>query len=554
MRAVSFAGPGGNRGQPRSRETRLRRGLATGALLVMIAAVAPAQGAEKLEPVRPGEPGVRPFWNAHARRFIYPPAFEAGEGPGADRYLFTLVSAADSVARHMESAKPWHPLTPVWDTLPVGVIVCAVQAISGDDTATIFERTFIKSPPFDGTVPSPAYSYRESARRCLRDLFHQEKVQAWLQTGEPFAHYPKYAYPAKMIGAVIEGMALYAGIAADSSESSVALAIAESAARFLQSISVPPQSPLSGWPPTFWEELDHDIHPVYPDEVLTTEPSRAGMAYLRLYDATQDERYFEAAQRIADTYLRTQLPSGSWYQRVHIKDASATGDNILVPVSIILFLDRFRQQYGHLDYVASSDRAYRWILEHPMKTYNWEAQFEDTRPRKLYRNLSHREPVQFAALLYRGRAPEAGLLREAGELLRFAEDSFVVWAKTDPVLTAQLFKPGSRWNGNDPYFGSDWFVPAAMEQYVFFTPISSSSAGFIDAYTAAFQATGERLFLDKARALASTITQAQRYWGGGEIPTHLRRVMPELNWLNVSVWTAAALLELGDAMEGEGNR
>jgi uncharacterized protein YyaL (SSP411 family) len=116
----------------------------------------------------------------------------------------------------------------------------------------------------------------------------------------------------------------------------------------------------------------------------------------------------------------------------------------------------------------------------------------------------------------------------------------------DAVATAALFKPGSRWNGNDPYFGSDWFVPAALEQYVFYTPISSASAGFIDAYVAGYQATGEVRMLEKARALASTLTRAQQYWGGGEIPTHLRKVMPELNWLNVSVWSAKSLLGLAE--------
>ena len=503
-----------------------------------------------MESVYPGEPGARPFWNAHARRFIYPPSFEVDEVPGADRYLFTLVASTDSLPLRFESPKPWHPITPVWDSLPPGVITLRVQAIAGIDTVSLLERTFIKSPPFDGSVPDAAYDFGESARRCLRDLFHQEKLQAWLTTGRPFPHYPKYAYPAKMVGAVIEGMATYAGITRDSAETHEARAIAESAAAFLQSISFPPGSPLGGWPPTFLAEIDRDIHPVYPDEVLTTEPARAGIAYLKLYDATNNQRYFETARQIADTYVRTQLPSGSWYQRLRIDDGTAKEKNILVPTLIIIFLDRFEERYGLTDYQSPCQRAFRWVLEHPVRTTNWEAQFEDTRPRALYRNLSHREPVQFAAFLFRRRNRDAKLQREARELLRFAEDSFVIWSRNDPVLTADLFRPGSRWNGNDPYFGSDWFVPAAVEQYVFFTPISSSSACFIDAYVAAYQATGEPQFLERARALASTLTRAQRFWGGGEIPTHLRKVTPETNWLNVSVWSAMALLDLAAVEEG----
>jgi len=515
---------------------------------VVLAAGALAQTDAPLEPVRPGIPGSRPFWNAHARRFIYPPAFEAAEVPGAGAYRFTLVSSADSLPRPFVSAHPWDPLTPVWSTLPDGVISLRIQTQIAGDTTTVFERTFIKSPPFAGEVTEPAYSFRESARRCLHDLLGQEKVQAWLRKAEPFAYYPKYAYPAKMVSAVIEGMATFARITEDAGERLQALAIAESAATFLRAISVPPERPLAGWPPTFWEGVDRDIHPIYPDEVLVTEPARAGMAYLSLYEVSGNPQHLASAHRIAETYLRTQLPGGSWYQRLRVDDGSAKVENLLVPTLILTFLDRLRIHDDLQQYARASERAYRWIMEHPMESSNWEAQFEDTRPRSLYRNLSHREPVQFARYLFRRAGGDQALLEQAEELLRFAEDGFVIWQADDPVCSAQLFRPGSRWNGNDPYFGSDWFVPAAVEQYVFFTPISSSSAGFIEAYCAAYRATRDRRFLDRARALGSTLTRAQRYWGGGEIPTHLRRVMPELNWLNVSVWSAVALLELDAVM------
>ena len=44
-------------------------------------------------PIRTGVPGVRPFWNAHARAFIHPPAFEFSEVEGAKEYRFTLEPA-----------------------------------------------------------------------------------------------------------------------------------------------------------------------------------------------------------------------------------------------------------------------------------------------------------------------------------------------------------------------------------------------------------------------------------------------------------------------------
>jgi hypothetical protein len=188
-------------------------------------------------------------------------------------------------------------------------------------------------------------------------------------------------------------------------------------------------------------------------------------------------------------------------------------------------------------------------MDHPMKSFNWEAQFEDTRPRDSYRNQSHQEAVRFAGLLFRASSVHPEYLPNARELLRWAEDSFCVWDRSDPVLTASWFKPNARWNGNDPYFGNDWFVPCAVEQYFFYTPINSSSADFIDAFVEAFKATKDRTYLAKAVALANTLTRAQRYWGGGEIPTHLRKVQPELNWMNADLFTAMSLKRNADQLE-----
>ena len=133
--------------------------------------------------------------------------------------------------------------------------------------------------------------------------------------------------------------------------------------------------------------------------------------------------------------------------------------------------------------------------------------------------------------------------------MRFVEDGFVIWAASDAVTREPLFKPGSRWNGVDPDFGLDWFLPAAVEQYAFFTPINASSADLIDGWLAGYKATGRRDYLAKAAALATTLTLAQRYFGGGEIPTHLRQVQPELNWLNCSVEAADTLIRSAPVLQ-----
>ena len=89
-------------------------------------------------PIRAGVPGVRPFWNGHAKAFIHPPAFEFKEVEGAKEYRFALADAQERVPPDVVSAgasarsasapyhswtalRPWLPIpADIWDSLKHG--------------------------------------------------------------------------------------------------------------------------------------------------------------------------------------------------------------------------------------------------------------------------------------------------------------------------------------------------------------------------------------------------------------------------------------------------
>ena len=72
-------------------------------------------------PVRAGVPGERPFWNAHSKAFIHPPAFDFKETAEAKEYRFTLGD------RSWVAAKPWLPVpADVWDSLKPGYYTLSV--------------------------------------------------------------------------------------------------------------------------------------------------------------------------------------------------------------------------------------------------------------------------------------------------------------------------------------------------------------------------------------------------------------------------------------------
>src|SRR5687767_7524902 len=102
-------------------------------------------------PIQPGEPGVRPFWNRHALRFIYAPAFEFAPVDGSKSYRFTVHDAGGK--DHTFTAdKPWAALSPVWHEIPEGYTRLTVDGVDADgkSIAKCGERAFYRSPGFSG--------------------------------------------------------------------------------------------------------------------------------------------------------------------------------------------------------------------------------------------------------------------------------------------------------------------------------------------------------------------------------------------------------------------
>ncbi|MBD3386170.1 hypothetical protein GF407_14770 [candidate division KSB1 bacterium] len=504
-----------------------------------------------LEPVHRGIPGVRPFWNKHSVRFIYAPAFDFAEHPDATCYRFIICSKTDSSVAEFKAVQPWMPLTPVWNRLAddsLSLTVEALDAPDGKTIETVGRRDLIKSTPFAGINNKPAYPYRQSGFRTLKALLHEEKVQYWLKHGRPDPSYPLWCHPTKIMSALIIGMIHYAEYFPQAADRDQAVEIAAIVADFLLSMAQIPGSPLEYWPPSYWDGVPRENHPYFHGELMTNTPAIAAEMLLDFYDFSKNDAYFTAARRIADTYAKTQEAGGTWPQLVSFETGEAVKPHKLVPTMVIELYDRFLEQYLVADYQDSRQKAFNWIMQNPMQTFNWQAQFEDTRPRSRYKNLSREEPSEFARILLKSNDDHPEYIDMARELIRFAEDQFVVWESTDPVLGYPWFAEDSKWNGTTRPGGCDWFIPCTMEQYVFYTPIARSSQLMILTYLKAYKGTGEAIYHAKAVALANALTRAQEYHGGGLIPTHLRKNLPEANWINNAVYPAITLIEQADIL------
>lgn len=504
--------------------------------------------AETATPVRPGEPGARPFWNREAVQFLYAPAFAFAPVAGARSYRFT-VETSDRQQRTFAAASPAEPLTPIWAGLPAGVTKLRVDALDaqGAVVGVAGERTFHRAAPFDDSYPAATLGWRESARRGLRALVQSPDLRCWFTTGEPAEQFHLYRYPYKIVGAAASALALYATQSPAPQDAAEALRASRRAADYLLSLCFPADAAWAHHAPTYHPTKFRDRLKGHmsPENHMTTSGAESGLYFLTLHTATGDERYRTAAIRIAETYALRQRTDGSWPLFVRARDGGLVTDNVMVPTMVVDFLDRLERHTGLQQFNAMRDRAAAWIEANPVRTWNWQGQFEDVKPQPAYENLTKHDACDYALHLLRAPAPSARDRELALEILRFAEDQFVIWAQP-PVA-----RPGSQ--SPDGVAGAKsrtWMLPCVLEQYRAYAPVCASSAKLIRTFLAAHRVTRDPLHLAKARALAATLTRTQ---ANAKAPDrYLTWVMQPsgLMWFNCELLAVEALQELAAADPG----
>lgn len=497
--------------------------------------------------IRPGEPGKTPFWNAYAKRFIYAPAFELPEVPGASKYEFSI-ECSNGKTQKFSADKPWAALSPVWNDVPEGYTTLTVVGLDspGKVLGTSGVRTFYRSPGFSGEGKQPDSSYGQSSRIALKAIFDVPEVQHWLIDGKPDPSYGFYSYPNKVIGAMVRAMTAYSKVASNENDRKSALEIAKRTADYLLFVTLPANSPYSGIPPTYLHNVDKPtgaaIRNLKENWFMVVSSIDAAFGFMDLYDATKDEKYFDAATRVANTLIKNQEADGTWPHMVNYINGKPISPQRLIPTWIIFFFDRLDNQYKVTGYRSARTKAWNWITKNPLKTYQWDAQFEDIKLREPYVNLAREQACDVALLLLNKPNVSPKEIAQAEDLLRYSEDQFVVWSSVTEVDAWRKAMPDRR-KGCDK-----WITPCVLEQYACYDPVARSSAVLINTYIKAYQVTGKPIYLSKAKALTNGLLEGQEWLaknnkGNGEIPTWVMK-SKLTNWLNNSYYAAEAVLNM----------
>ena len=490
--------------------------------------------ADLAQAVRPGGVNGRPFWNANAIMFMYPPAFDfkpmaSLNGKTSLMYDFE-VHDANGRFHNFWAESPQVPLTNVWAKLPTGFTTVTCRAAEGGiRRVTVGTRAFWKSAPFTGDYPKAKRPYAESAKMAFDYVLNAPSVRYFAEKGELDPSFFFNVYPTKMLASIANAACAMA--AADEGRRAEATALARKAVDWLIAHGEKPDAPLPHFPPTY--RGTGATAGKYAGQVMMIYPASAANAYLKVHALTGERRYLEEAEGIAAVYVRLQGADGTWPLKMTLADGKPVGDNRLIPVATVLpMLEKLAKLTGKAEYRRAADRALASVLDARVSNWNWEGQFEDVPPNAPYTDLTKHDACATAIYLANNFPKDAGKMSLARDLLRFAEDQFVCWEKPYDV-------PGYS-RESSMLDLRNWTVPGVLEQYFWYNPIDASSAKLINTYLALWRAERKPLDLAKARALGDVLTRVQ--WNDGGMPTEWAlNPLPQNIWMNCHIASALAL-------------
>ena len=478
----------------------------------------------------------RPFWNANATQFTFVPAFQFCKIPKAKTYLFTATDESGKTYSFVDKS-PTALLTPIWKDIPSGVVTLKVDGYdeNGKFICQVGSRTFYKCAPFLG---SNAYApkkreYKESAKMALEFVYNEPFVKYWRQHKKPDPTYIYNVYPSKTHSSVINALLKYAKLEPKNAQN--AIETATILANYLIEISYK-DGASKGLPPTYYKNcyveqntgVKHTAEK-YDGQIMLIYPATVMIAYLNLYEVVKEQKYLDSAIQIATYYQKTINENGTWPLKIYAESGEPVTNNLCMPQEVAKAFKKLYDVTLNESYLDVYNKAFNYIKEVGLKTYNWEAQFEDIVPPSNYENLTH-----FAADAYiEYIANKSEYSNEdtlvASDLIRFVEDQFVVWGKHSSLTI---------------YDSSNYLYPACLEQYSWYLPIDASSATIMRAFCCAYKITKNPLYIDKARALANMITNVQNDRSGA-IPTYWMHedCSNDLNdfWVNCHIESASAL-------------
>ncbi|MCC6123968.1 MAG: hypothetical protein IT426_03325 [Pirellulales bacterium] len=519
-------------------------------------------------------------WNAHSRQFIDPPAFQIL--PSAKAVKYQAVVKQGDQAWSVESPHPWLDLAPIWDKVPRRWFQLTIKCLDAGGKVVAQETSWrVKAPDWQG-FNEPPEDWAAAADRTIAYLirigeegtapYREPGMPVWMWSAASAAPEPTRemlgpafdnkgvvgefrgrhqwatlghgaAYPACIVPAIIWSMT--ANVELHRPQSETAMKMARLVADWALKNRLPNEGAMPLFPYStiaggkFGGGLEED-------NINLTRASWMGLAMVSMYEATRDPKYLDYARHIANVTTKFQAPDGGFPYRVKMKTGEVKESYCTGGIQFSLLVEALERHGVDEKLQMASERAIQWMLSYPAESKNWQGGYEDVGEVRPYRNLTQWEPQVLIAYLCRNKDRNPSYIPWAKKMLRFVEDQFVLFGPESQAYPAPLKGP------------------LVFEQYVCWWPMEVHAGYYLLANLELHRATGEQIYLDKAKAAGNAIC-AQQYtdgsisnWGSrwlengkpkGENSGH--------NWYNCNANAAFALYRLaaycgGDA-EGIGD-
>ena len=218
------------------------------------------------------------------------------------------------------------------------------------------------------------------------------------------------------------------------------------------------------------------------DAIVPSKGGIMGMAYLRLYRMTRDEKYLQAAERIAITLQKTQRPKGNWYYRVNPVTGKVTDPYSSAMIYPVILFEALDELTGKPRFADAAQKALQWILSGPAKTMNWNCFFEDVVIAENPQNRINWDAIDTAIYFLKHSDRNKEYVKTAEKIAAWVEKNFV--------------KPDEHYPTSE----------AVYEQFVCYRPMSGHTGHWALLLCEFYRVTGDDAYRKRVLNIASYIT------------------------------------------------
>ncbi len=472
---------------------------------------------------------------AVGRRYIHPPRVEWRNIQGVEWYELFLTQG-NRILGITRAKKSPEIIQDGWDQIKVGKANILIAGYNTNGVRIALSRLFpiYVGPDYDQTqVPQPRRSYREAAWlsfQALRDFewpsdhtsskessianLHPVLRTAYISLDKPDNEVSRLCFPNLHDWCHVDMLENLVKIADDTSREQI-INYARSVGNHLLLCRIPLAGNVYGGlvysvtdsncnPSICWRDPNH---PELDEKLLhLTEPGKSAssaLALIKIFDLTKDHQFLLAAQEMADVLVRTQQEDGSWPARVDARTGEVLGEYTTNLTATLDLFERLNKHCPNPCWIKAHDRVFSWVMAHPMKTYGWVANFEDfgalATKENPYKGLSNWDLFPFLRYLchYPDRVDNSKAV--ILEQLHWNDNHFVFYG-SDPLFPYEPYYPCCAEQG-DPasynYVSRPWL------------PMDFHTANWGRTLLAYYRLTGDKQWLERARAAGNCLTQYQ---------------------------------------------